>query len=142
MTSEDAIAIPHRPQIEAGDDVLNAVSDVGTVGGYDLTLSTTIAGLGLDVKTTVLGHLTTDTAVSRLVRAPGIAQCQTALHPPGGLATFGSRCTLLLEHYTAVQDAVCRLTGKCDVRIELPQDLSALGLLGERAARGGPGLAG
>ncbi len=43
---------------------------IGHLGGYDLTIITTVGPLALDVQTSVLGHPLTETTIAHCIRGP------------------------------------------------------------------------
>ncbi len=108
-----------------GVELTGAHTAIGQLGGYDLTVATTVGPYALDVRTSVLGHPATETAVSHLVRGPGLAECIAELKPAGGLADATGNSRRLLDHFAQVQAALERLAEGA-VRIEL--DDAALGL--------------
>jgi hypothetical protein len=119
-------ALPSVRILVDGVQLTGVSTEISQLGGYDLAIATTVGPYALDVRTSVLGHPTTKTAVSHLVRAPGISRCETELAPHGGLAEGISRSRRLLEHFAQVQGALTLLSDSDDVRVEL--DDAALGL--------------
>jgi hypothetical protein len=99
--------------------LFGVVTVVGHLGGYDLTIATTVGPLALDVQSSVLGHPATATAVAHLVRGPGVANVDLQLLEAGGLDGHVARAARLLDHYARVRAAVEQLTLGA-VRIELP----------------------
>lgn len=93
-----------------GEPLAGIQTTAGHLGGYDLTIATTIGPLAIDVRTVVLGHFLTDTAVAHCIRAPGIAECKTSLIAPGGLTDPTARARRVLEHYLEIQQAVETVT--------------------------------
>lgn len=105
------IAVDRKP--------LSGVSTrIGHLGGYDLTIATTIGPLAIDVQTSVLGGPNSRTVVSHLVQTSGGADVRVDVVESGGLSGATARSRRLLDHYVQVQAALELATG-CDVRIEL-----------------------
>ena len=94
-----------------GHPVAGVHSEIGRLGGYDLTIATTVGEMALDVQTTVLGHPATTTHVSWIARARGLALSGAEKLPPGGLRDSTAIARRLLEHYAHVQAAIEELAG-------------------------------
>lgn len=91
---------------------------VGNLGGYDLTLASTVGPLAIDVQTSILAGLATETAISHLIQTPGLNEAIASVAAPGGLDGAIARSQRLLEHYAQLQRAVEFETG-APTRIEL-----------------------
>lgn len=120
---ERSLPAPHL--LVDDQPIIGITTVMGHLGGYDLTIITTVGPLALDVQTSVLGHPWTETTIAHCIRGPGLADAKTKLIAPGGLGDSTARARRVLDHYAELRQAVERLTGG-DVRIDT--DDVALGI--------------
>lgn len=114
--------------VVAGIPVDGVVTTVGSLGGHDLTIATSVALLGLDVQSSTLGAADGKTGTVHLVRSRAGSQISFDETDEGGLFDRTSRSKCLLDHYVRVKEALERIAD-AEVHIEIADHALDLVLL-------------
>ena len=114
------------PEIRVSGVRVHASTYLAYAGAYQLTLSTTVAELALELHSSYLGHPACDVAISHLELAratePAIA---TELRPAADLLV-GDRRRCLYDHLAQLQEL---LAGRCGAEVKIEVADGALDLV-------------
>jgi len=105
------------PDIRIDGARVRASSYLAYAGAYQLTLSTTVAALALELHSSYLGHPAGDAAVSHLELAPDTDPCtHSELYPACDLLVADRR-GCLYDHLARLQELLGRGGGQVTIEI-------------------------
>ena len=110
---------PHRGSPSAGRP-LACSTPLGYASAYQLTLSSTLPGLGVELHSCYLGHPAADrTAAAHLQLSPRDApRVRLVEHEPSALPVRDARRRCLLDHLAELRALVAAATGR-EVRVDV-----------------------
>ena len=107
------------PTVRVDGARVEASTLLGYAGAHQLTLSTTIPGLGIELHSSYLGHPDAEAAVSHLALAPGRAPTTTTeLQPGAELPVAEARRRCLYDHLAQLHQQLTELSAR-PVQVEL-----------------------
>jgi hypothetical protein len=105
------------PDIRIDGARVRASSHLAYAGAYQLTLSTTVAALALELHSSYLGHPAGDAAVSHLSLAPDTDPCTHSELRPGTDLLVAERRGCLYDHLARLQELLVRRGGQVTIEI-------------------------
>lgn len=100
---------------------VRALTRVSEVGAYVLCLSTALPDLGIDFHSTYTGHAGTETQITELLLAGGVAHSVSRQRPHEELPVVAERRRCLLDHLARLRDHL-EQQRRLDARIELEDE--------------------
>jgi hypothetical protein len=109
------------PELRVAGERVPCSSHLAYAGGYQLTLSTVVPELAVELHSSYLGHPDGETAVSHLQLRPGEPPATVAeLQPGGSMPVREARRLCLYDHLAALQELVADTTGEA-VTVEVAE---------------------
>ena len=111
MAGVERISLP-APSLTVDGRPLDCTTDLSYAGAYQLTLSTVVPELAVELHSSYLGHPDGETAVSHLRLRPGDSPATVAeLEPGGSLPVREARRLCLYDHLAVLRDLVADEAG-------------------------------
>jgi len=112
------------PRVELDGQRAWASTQLTYAGAYQLTLSTALPRLGIELHSSYLGHPDADqSTASHLQLVPGLEpRTWTAAHDSAELPVSQARRRCLLDHLLELQQLLSAETGAAEVSVELPDE--------------------
>jgi len=108
------------PEIRVDGTSVPASTHLVHAGAYQLTLSTVVPGLALELHSSYLGHPAGDAAVSHLELAPETGPHTQIELRPGSDLLVAERRACLYDHLARLRELLAARRGGGEVTIEIP----------------------